>query len=286
MPDRFSNGDPANENVRGMLEKADRNNPDGRHGGDLQGVVDHLDYVRDMGFTAIWLNPVLENNNPEYSYHGYAITNFYKIDPRYGTNEQYRDFVISCHEIGIKVIKDMVFNHCGHRHWWMENLPMEDWVHQWPVFTRSNFRAPVISDPYASEYDKTKMQEGWFDTNMPDLNQKNQYLANYLIQNAIWWVEYAGLDGIRMDTYPYSDQAFMRRWMKRMHDEYPNFIILGETWLQKEAITSAFSRISCFVESTKPFPLNAVDLKENLWPSTCSTQRGAAWAISTTMSPM
>jgi len=241
MPDRFANGDPANDDMPGMLEKANRSDGNGRHGGDLKGIIDHLDYIAEMDFTAIWLNPVLENNNPKFSYHGYAITDFYKVDPRFGTNEDYIQFVEDCHENKIRVIMDMVFNHCGHGHWWMENLPSEDWIHQWPEFTRSNFRAPVNSDPHASQYDKTKMQNGWFDTNMPDLNQENEYLANYLIQNSIWWVEYASMDGIRMDTYPYSNQEFMQRWMKRMKFEYPDFNVLGETWLQKEAITAFYA---------------------------------------------
>ena len=241
MPDRFANGDPYNDDHPGMTEKADRSNHDGRHGGDIAGISTQLQYIRDLGVTALWLNPVLENNNPKYSYHGYAITDFYKVDARIGTNEEYLHLVNKCHKNDIKMIMDMVFNHCGHGHWWMESLPSEDWVHQWPEFTRSNFRAPVISDPYATDYDKVKMQNGWFDTNMPDLNQQNEYLANYLIQNSIWWVEFARLDGIRMDTYPYSDQAFMKRWMKRMQYEYPEFNILGETWLQKEAITSYYA---------------------------------------------
>lgn len=241
MPDRFSNGNPDNDDMPGMLETSDRSNPDGRHGGDLKGISDHLEYIDDMGFTAIWINPLLENNNPKYSYHGYAITDFYKLDPRYGTNEEYVKFVKDCHKKNIRVIMDMVFNHCGGGHWWMEDLPAEDWVHQWPEFTRSNFRAPVNSDPHAAEFDKIKMQNGWFDTNMPDLNQNNEFLANYLVQNSIWWVEFAGLDGIRMDTYPYSDQEFMSRWVERILFEYPNFNIVGEAWLQKEAITAYYA---------------------------------------------
>ncbi len=263
MPDRYANGDPDNDDMPGMLEKANRSNPDGRHGGDLKGIADHLDYIADMGFTAIWLNPVLENNNPKYSYHGYAITDFYRLDPRFGTNEDYVQFIEECHAENIKVIMDMVFNHCGGGHWWMENLPSEDWIHQWPEFTRSNFRAPVNSDPHAAEYDQIKMQNGWFDTNMPDLNQHNEFLANYLIQNSIWWVEFAGLDGIRMDTYPYSDQVFMQRWMKRMKLEYPDFMVLGETWLQKEAITSYYAGsenerygYNSHVPSVTDFPLH------------------------------
>ncbi len=263
MPDRFSNGDPGNDDMPGMLEKADRSNPDGRHGGDIKGVVNKLDYIKDMGFTAIWLNPVFENNNPEYSYHGYAITDFYKVDPRIGTNKDYVRFIELCHEKGIKVIMDMAFNHCGGGHWWMDNLPFEDWIHQWPEFTRSNFRAPVNSDPYASEYDKKKMEQGWFDTNMPDLNQVNLQLRTYLMQNSIWWVEYANLDGIRMDTYPYSNQSFMHEWMKRMRKEYPGFNILGETWLQKEAITAYYAEsenerfgYNSYVPNLTDFPLH------------------------------
>jgi neopullulanase len=241
MPDRFANGNPMNDDLPGMLEKANRYNPDGRHGGDLKGIADNLDYISNMGFTAIWLNPVLENNNPRYSYHGYAISDFYRLDPRIGTNGEYVQFVDRCHDMGIKVIKDMVFNHCSHMHWWMENLPADDWIHQWPEFTRTNYRAPVNSDPHASQYDKTLMLNGWFDTSMPDMNQQNGLLANYLIQNSIWWVEYAGLDGIRMDTYPYSDQAFMARWMQRILLEYPGFNVVGEAWLQKEAITAWYA---------------------------------------------
>ncbi|MEN8224041.1 MAG: glycoside hydrolase family 13 protein [Bacteroidota bacterium] len=262
MPDRFANGDADNDDMPGMLEKADRRNPDGRHGGDLKGIAGHLNYIQDMGFTAVWLNPLLENNNPKYSYHGYAITDFYHLDPRIGSNEEYVQFVDDCHKHDVKVIMDMVFNHCGEGHWWVKNMPSEDWVHQWPEFTRSNFRAPVNSDPYASDYDKRKMQHGWFDTNMPDLNQQNKFLASYLIQNSIWWVEYAGLDGIRMDTYPYSDQDFMKKWMKRIRFEYPDFYIVGETWLQKEAITAYYAEseterfgYNSLVPSVTDFPL-------------------------------
>ncbi len=262
MPDRFANGNPENDDMPGMLEKADRSNPDGRHGGDLQGIMNQVEYFWWMGYSAIWLNPLLENNNPKYSYHGYAITDFYKLDPRFGTNEQYLQFVDHCHKSQIKVIMDMVFNHCGLGHWWMENLPSEDWVHQWPEFTRTNYRAPVNSDPHASEYDFRKMQDGWFDSSMPDLNQKNKFLANYLIQNSIWWVEYTGLDGIRMDTYPYSDQKFMARWIKRIMKEYPNFNVVGEAWLQKEAITAYYAGseserfgYNSFLPSVTDFPI-------------------------------
>lgn len=231
MPDRYANGDPANDDMPGMLEKADRSNKDGRHGGDLKGIVSHLDFIRKMGFSALWINPVLENNMPKYSYHGYAITDFYKVDPRFGSNDDYCSLVDFAHKKGIKVIMDMVFNHFGSSHPWMNDMPTEHWVHQWPTFTRSNYRAGVITDPYASDYDKLKMQNGWFDTTMPDFDQTDPCVADYLIQNSIWWVEFADLDAIRMDTYPYSDEAFMRKWMQRLTSEYPGFTVIGECWL-------------------------------------------------------
>jgi neopullulanase len=231
MPDRFANGDPSNDDMPGMLEKADRANPNGRHGGDIKGIDNQLDYLKKMGITAIWNTPLLENNMPLYSYHGYAITDLYKVDPRFGTNESYREMVDDAHQKGIKVIMDMVFNHFGTNHWWMKDLPQKDWVNEWPEFTRSNYRAAVITDPHASEYDKSRMEKGWFDKSMADFNQKNPFVANYLIQNSIWWVEFAGLDGIRQDTYPYPDKDFMVEWMKRLRDEYPNINVVGEAWL-------------------------------------------------------
>ncbi|HNX43470.1 MAG TPA: glycoside hydrolase family 13 protein [Bacteroidales bacterium] len=235
MPDRFANGDPSNDDMPGMLEKANRNDPNGRHGGDIKGITDHLDYLQKLGITALWCTPLLENNMPAYSYHGYAITDLYKIDPRFGTNENYRDMVAEAHRKGIKVVMDMVFNHFGTEHWMMKNLPQKDWINQWPEFTRSNYRAAVVTDPYASEYDLKRMSNGWFDKTMADFNQKNAFVANYLIQNSIWWVEYAGLDGIRQDTYPYADKDFMAMWMKRLREEYPDFRVVGEAWLNTPA---------------------------------------------------
>jgi len=231
MPDRFANGDPSNDDMPGMLEKADRSNPNGRHGGDIKGIQDNLDYLRDLGVTAIWSTPLLENNMPAYSYHGYAITDLYKIDPRFGTNESYAEMIRVAHSKGIKVIMDMVFNHYGTGHWWTKDLPQKDWVNVWPEFTRSNYRAPIVPDPHASEYDRNKMERGWFDTSMADFNQKNPFVANYIIQNSIWWVESAGLDGIRQDTYPYADKEFSTEWMKRLRKEYPNFNVVGEVWM-------------------------------------------------------
>ncbi len=231
MPDRFANGDPDNDHTKGMLETADKTKPDGRHGGDLNGIIDHLDYFNELGVTTLWINPVLENNMPDYSYHGYAITDFYKVDPRLGSNEEYRLLIQLAHKRGLRIVKDMVFNHFGTNHWWMNDLPMSDWIHQWPEFTRSNYRSGTLTDPYASQWDKDLMLKGWFDHSMADLNQDNPFVAEYLIQNSIWWIEYAGLDGIRMDTYPYSGKRFMAEWMQRIRNEYPDFSVVGEVWL-------------------------------------------------------
>lgn len=231
MPDRFANGNPENDNMSGMLEKADRSNPNGRHGGDIKGIEDKLDYFNELGVTAIWINPLVENNMPAYSYHGYAITDFYQVDPRFGTNEDFRLFVEAANKKGLRIIKDMVFNHFGTGHWWMKDLPMKDWINQWDSFTRSNYRGGTLVDPYASDADKQLMLRGWFDRTMADFNQDNPFVAKYLIQNSIWWVEYAGLDGIRMDTYPYSGKDFMAEWMKQLRFEYPNFSVVGEVWL-------------------------------------------------------
>lgn len=238
MPDRFSNGNPGNDSVPGILEAANRADPDGRHGGDIKGISDKLDYISGLGVSAIWLNPVPENNMPSKSYHGYAITDFYRVDPRFGNNEDYRNLIGKCHQKGLKVIMDMVFNHCGSNHFWLKDMPMESWIHQFPEFTRSNFHNETVSDPYASDFDLQRMQTGWFDKTMPDLNQHNEILARYLIQNSIWWIEFAGLDGIRMDTYPYSYQDFMAKWMQRILKEYPEFTVVGETWQQKESHTA------------------------------------------------
>lgn len=231
FPDRFSDGNSNIDSVKGMIEKHNRAEPYGRHGGDIQGVINHLDYVSQLGVTALWLTPVLENNQPAWSYHGYAISDFYRIDPRMGDNNLYQDFVNQAHAKGLKVIMDMVFNHCGSGHWWMNDLPMRDWLNQFPEFTRTNYRIPAILDTHASTFDRQLMAKGWFDQNMPDLNQQNPYLAKYLTQNSIWWIEFAGLDGIRMDTYPYSDKDFMSGWCTSVFSEYPNFNIVGETWV-------------------------------------------------------
>ncbi len=262
MPDRFADGDTTNDNMPGMLEKADRHDPNGRHGGDLKGITDHLDYITDLGVTALWLNPVLENNNPSYSYHGYAITDFYKTDPRLGTNDEYLDLIDSCHARGLKVIMDMVFNHCSTFHWFIRDLPSYDWIHQFPEYTPSNFRASTLMDSHASGYDRTKMLTGWFDRHMADLNQKNVFLTDYLIQNSIWWIEYTGLDGIRLDTQPYVYKEMIAQWGQRIRKEYPFFTIVGEAWLQDESMTAYFQEdahnsdgYNSFIPGVTDFPL-------------------------------
>lgn len=242
FPDRFANGNPGNDSHPEMLDKADRTNPDGRQGGDIQGMINKIDYISDLGFTSIWHNPLLENNQAKYSYHGYAISNFYRIDPRFGTNDDYLRFIQLSHDKGLKVIKDMIFNHCGSGHWWMNDLPWQDWINQFESYTRSNFRAGTVFDPYVSEYDQNLFQRGWFDTNMPDLNQNNPFMINYLTQNSIWWVEYADLDGIRMDTYPYPFKEGMAQWAKRLMDEYPDFTVVAESWLTEPGQVATWQR--------------------------------------------
>ncbi len=242
MPDRFSNGNPSNDNVPGMLEKADRSNPNGRHGGDIQGIINHLDYMKNLGITTLWCTPLLENNDPEYSYHGYAITDFYTIDQRFGSNEDYVNLVKKTHETGLKIILDVVLNHCSIYNHIVQDLPSEDWIHQFAEYTASNFRAATITDPHASEFDRNRMLDGWFDKHMADLNQQNKLVAKYLIQNTIWWIEFSGIDGIRLDTQPYSSKEFVSTWAKRIFDEYPDFNIVGEAWLQQESITAYFQK--------------------------------------------
>ena len=233
MPDRFANGNPANDSHPDVIEKADRKSLNGRHGGDIQGIIDHLDYLNDLGITALWSTPLMEDNMPTTSYHTYAISDYYKIDPRYGTNEDYKRLSAEAKKRGIKLIMDVVTNHSGSAHWWMKDLPSADWIHQFDQFTRSNYRIGTVTDPYASEADRTLNTKGWFDTSMPDLNQNNPLLMDYLIQNAIWWIEYADLGGLRIDTYPYNHRKPMSEFNRRVMEEYPDFNIVGETWVHE-----------------------------------------------------
>lgn len=237
-PDRFANGNPQNDNMPGYADQANRADKSGRHGGDLKGIADHLDYIADMGFTAVWLNPVLENNMARTSYHGYATTDFYKVDPRFGTNEEYRLLGMMMKERGIKLIMDMIANHCGSEHWWMKDLPSGDWINYGGKYVSTNHRRSTVQDPHVSRSDKKLFTDGWFVESMPDLNQKNPQMARYIIQNSIWWIEYAGLSGIRQDTYSYPDKDFMSLWSCEIMNEYPGFSIVGEESSENPAIVA------------------------------------------------
>tara|TARA_R110000751_G_scaffold14621_2_gene47182 strand:- start:67093 stop:69012 length:1920 start_codon:yes stop_codon:yes gene_type:complete len=236
-PDRFANGDISNDIKEGLKEKTiNRKDNYARHGGDLRGIIQHLDYIEDMGFTQIWSCPLLTNDMSRSSYHGYAMTDFYQVDPRYGSLEEYQELATKAKEKGIGIIMDQVANHCGSAHWWMQDLPFKDWVNQQESFennkplNNSNHRRTSNQDLYASKRDKKEMAEGWFVPTMPDLNQRNPFMANYIIQNSIWWIETLQLSGIRQDTYPYPDKNFMSNWAGAIMNEYPNFSIVGEEW--------------------------------------------------------
>lgn len=249
MPDRFADGNASNNVVKGMLDQqCDRNQPSLRHGGDLEGIRQHLDYFNELGVTALWFTPVLENDMPSghghSCYHGYATTNYYNVDPRFGSNDEYRKLVDEAHSKGLKVVMDMIFNHCGSSHPWQINAPSKDWFNQPDYGMQTSYKLTPCVDPYASEVDKRETVEGWFVRSMPDLNQNNPHVMTYLIQNSIWWVETVGIDGIRMDTYPYAYAAPMARWMKELNDEYPNFNTVGETWVTQPAYTAAWQKDS------------------------------------------
>lgn len=225
-PDRFANGDPSNDTLEGA--RVDRSRSGGRHGGDIRGVTDHLDYISDLGVTAIWLNPVQKNSAG--SYHGYAISDFYAVDPRFGTMDDYVEMIDKAHEMGLKVVMDMIFNHCGSAHWWMEDLPTSDWLNVNNEFVQTNHQKWTAVDPHAAPSERSGFTDGWFNRGMPDLNQRNPLLATYLIQSSIWWIEYARIDGIRQDTHPYMDLQFGADWCNAVLTEYPDFNIVGETW--------------------------------------------------------
>ncbi|MBB5394788.1 glycoside hydrolase family 13 protein [Mucilaginibacter sp. AK015] len=242
MPDRFSNGDKNNDVVAGLTETGlHRDSMYSRHGGDIQGVMNHLDYLKDLGVTTIWMTPEVENDMPMASYHGYAVTDHYKIDPRYGTNELYKKYVEACHAKGLKVIKDVVHNHIGTGHWFYKDMPMKSWVNQWPKFTNSSYRDQTVMDPHASAADRKQMIDGWFVPSMPDMNQRNPYVQNYLTQNHIWWIEYAGIDGLRLDTYPYNDPVYMADWAIKLKAEFPHLSVFGETLVTAAANQAFFT---------------------------------------------
>jgi glycosidase len=237
VPDRFADGNPANDNVPGYPDHLDRaDDSAGRHGGDIQGIVDHLDYFADLGVTMLWPTPLTENNQPQYSYHGYAATDTYKIDPRFGTNEDFRRMVAAARAKGMGVIQDVVLNHIGSNHWWMHDMPTPDWIGFDGKFVQTQHARTTASDPYASRIDASLYTDGWFGPNMPDMNQRNPLVATYQIQNTIWWIEYAGLAGLRVDTYGYSDQKFLQEWARRVTEEYPHLNIVGEEWTGQPAV--------------------------------------------------
>ncbi len=241
-PDRFANGDTGNDTVAGYQDSLNREDKGGRHGGDIAGMIKHLDYISDMGFTQVWTMPLLENAMAEYSYHGYSTTDYYQIDPRFGSNALYRTFSDKAAEQGVGVIMDMILNHIGSNHPWMSDMPSDDWIHNGGEFTPTSHRREALHDPHGVKADVAAFADGWFVPTMPDLNQSNPHLATYLIQNAIWWVEYAHLSGIRVDTYSYSDKAFLSEWTRRVMREYPNLNIVGEEWTTNPAITAYWQK--------------------------------------------
>lgn len=275
-PDRFANGDVSNDVVSSMREKKiDRKNDYGRHGGDIRGIIDHLDYIADMGYTAIWPTPLLENDMPGSSYHGYAITDYYKVDPRFGTFAEYKELADKAKQRGLKLIFDGVVNHSGSYYWWMKDLPFHNWVNYPDSIQITNHRRTVNQDMYASVADKELMVKGWFVKQMPDLNQQNPFLAAYLIQNSIWWIETLGLGGIRQDTYPYSQKKFLEQWTCQIMNEYPNFSIVGEEWSTNPLIASYWqkgkqnnSNYNGCLKSTMDFPMQSILVQALTEPET------------------
>ena len=278
LPDRFANGDPNNDIIKGMREnKVDRSDSFARHGGDFKGMADRLDYLSDLGVTALWLNPVLENDMPEGSYHGYATTDFYQVDRRFGTNEEFVDLVKQSHGKGMKMVMDMIFNHCGSEHFFLKDMPSKDWFNFSDGSQMTSFRTVPQYDIYTSKKDFDVAVDGWFVSVMPDLNQRNRHVARYLIQNSIWWIEYAGIDGIRQDTYPYADFDMMAQWCKEVNAEYPEFNIVGETWLNNNVGVSFWQKDSKLaypknseLKTVMDFPLygitdNAFDEETGEW---------------------
>ena len=283
MPDRFASGRSDNDQVKGMRTyKNDRTQPSLRHGGDLEGIRQHLDYFKELGVTALWFTPVLENDSPDHgtqsTYHGYATTNYYRVDPRFGSNEEYRQLCDEAHEKGLKIVMDMIFNHSGFEHPWVADMPTKDWFNtpEWLLpenqaqsvalktmdgdakvndkYLQTSYKLTPVVDPYASKIDMHETVDGWFVPTMPDLNQRNPHVIKYLIQNSIWWIETVGIDGIRMDTYPYADAKAMAHWMKVIGEEYPNFNTVGETWVTEPAYTAAWQKDSKIAKENSYLP--------------------------------
>ena len=283
MPDRFASGRTDNDQIKGMRPyKNDRTQPSLRHGGDLEGIRQHLDYFKELGVTTLWFTPVLENDSPDHgtqsTYHGYATTNYYRVDPRFGSNEEYRQLCDEAHAKGIKIVMDMIFNHSGYEHPWTLDMPSKDWLNtpEWlspenqakavemktmdgaakvnDKYQQTSYKLTPVVDPYASKIDLHETVDGWFVPTMPDLNQRNPHVIKYLIQNSIWWIETVGIDGIRMDTYPYADRDAMAQWMKIIGEEYPNFNTVGETWVTEPAYTAAWQKDSKLSEKNSYLP--------------------------------
>ena len=263
-PDRFANGDPSNDSVAGMTETANRANPNGRHGGDIAGIRQHLDYIAGMGFTQLWPTPMLENNQPQYSYHGYAITDLYRTDPRMGSNEDFQALSREAKAKGIGIVMDIVLNHIGSKHWWMRDLPAKDWINRPDEYVETNHRRTAIQDPHAAPEDRARFVEGWFVKAMPDLNQRNPQLARYLIQNTLWWIETAGLSGIREDTFGYADTRFLSDWAKAVLDEYPGFSMVGEEWSNNPAVVAHWQRGKANPDGHVPHMPSMMDFPLNL----------------------
>ena len=242
MPDRFANGNTANDSVKGYIQGVNRADLGKRHGGDIEGIISKVPYLADLGVTALWTTPMFDNNDKNFSYHHYACTDYYKIDPRMGTNADYRRLSDTCRKHNIKLILDVVPNHCSIEHWWMKNKPSKDWFNEWPSYTPSNYRMTAWTDPHASQADLMQLTKGWFAPNMPDLNLKNQLLFDYLTQVYIYWIEFANIDGLRVDTYPYNDIAIAANFMKTIQNEYPNMNFVGECWVKTPAETAYYQK--------------------------------------------
>ncbi|WP_417354346.1 glycoside hydrolase family 13 protein [Flavobacterium sp.] len=265
MPDRFANGNPDNDTSKELNEKADRSQPNGRHGGDIEGIIKNLDYLEELGVTTIWSTPLCEDNDKGYSYHGYAQSDVYRIDPRYGTNEDYVRLSAELKKRDMKLVMDYVTNHWGAEHWMYKDLPSYNWIHQFPGYSQSNYRMTTQFDPNASQTDARQCMDGWFVPSMPDLDQSNPLVLNYLTQNAIWWIEYADLDGFRVDTYSYNDKEGIAKWTKAITDEYPDFNIVGEVWMhdqaqmaywQKDSKVAAIQSYNSYLPSVMDFTLH------------------------------
>ena len=273
VPDRFANDNPKNDTVSGYLEKANRTDESGRHGGDIQGIINRLDYIQSLGYTQIWNTPLVENNMPKYSYHGYAATDFYKIDSRFGSNEEFKKLVIEAKKRNIGIIWDVVLNHCGLGYYFVKDMPSNDWIHFQETKTKTNHIKSTQLDNYATQLDKNKYTDGWFDDSMPDLNQRNPFIALFLIQNSIWWIEYAGLSGIREDTFSYSDKDFLAKWTKTILDEYPNFNIVGEEMTTETELAAYWQKDKVNADGYKCYLPTLMDfsLTENLVKSMTTT---------------